>query len=1292
MATQAINNVVNVALDTIADFTAAGPSGPTQPGIDDTKLSDGWRCWVRDITGPGTVGINHGLWFLDKESLAVVNNVTVCATFSGVGRYVFFGAGLPAGSGGITHEVRFVIDSNVNVAAFPFVAYDGVVPVAGNRFLAVGQTLAQQNGVWVVPALPGQPCTRPIDWQTGSVIAACLCQASEGTDYADSLWILTTNGPIVVDTTPVAFEEIDEAPAGGIGNTLHVTAAGRVGWGPLNLAGGANYVSGLLPIANGGTGVASLGTNAYTATDGAGNVLPVVGGPNAFATTNAAGLPNATTPAAAAIVNTNGAGVIGSAVPGVKAYVVTDAAGLVSAPGNIPGPGAFATTDVAGTPDSLTGAANSLVIKDPANIPATVAPGAAAVVTTNLAGVIGGTTLGASKTVVTGPTGLLAGIDFSFVNEAALTAAATTDMREGEEVFVQSHSSYWQLITSTLALSANKVIASTTPAKRWIRQVDKTSLKNTEQFTWFVGDLATGGGFVNNEFDGASRTTAITVSELCLRVRVWSAGFNGTPQRYIINMINDNPGGTNVGNDYFPTGSILSDGNQISATLGNFGPTMIGFRRTIISGTLTADASVAGPNANTKATMIDTAADFSAVVDRMVCVADAAVAASSSGVTGSITALSGFGANLLATFVGTLIFTPGSVNRLITISGATGANNGTFPIVESTTSGTTTTIKYSNPAAFVEATGTISWVEKPAKIAHVISASGFKTGTGITFAAAVGTSQAITVTGAFPTGFLAATSIGKRVRITGSADPSNNSAPNVTTGTLTSYAAPVAATGNQTIVVTGVLPFPFLATDVGKVIRSSGSSATNNGDFIITGFNGATSVDILNPAGRPLPALGNAVASLAFAAGVVTLTAVGAGFTADSVGSSITITAATNPANIGTFTITAFVSATSVRYANALGATQAAATVAWTSSGSILGVDAGFTLLTTAAGPGGTTATIYKPASTGGVDVAPAAVIQAMVEVGPTWYSQATLLPTTAPLFGSPYCVVSFATYSGRVTTQGGPRTMVYSWTDCDINGGGSQGASYSGFTIFNTCRVAAGITPSAGVISNQSTMITNVCCYRSSTPFTTVGLQENAYFRPQDTAFVNINLRVREAVQFVALNDVFQAGCLSIGSTNESGPRAASIVFSATAIGIFNNTSGAAANPPTDQFSNSSGAALILGRGCRVATSGALNPWGVGATIGVHIKEGADWMISQISIPSLTNVSGTQQIKIDGTVGAPSPTGVVIPSVDPATGLPVASNVPITITTWATLNAAPYAGNAVNYEKLTKFTRIVGS
>lgn len=79
MAYQSIADVVDFACETVADLTA----------LSRTALSDGCRSWV------SVAGATHGLWCLDDNSVALVDNLTVVATSDGVGRWIFFGIAAP---------------------------------------------------------------------------------------------------------------------------------------------------------------------------------------------------------------------------------------------------------------------------------------------------------------------------------------------------------------------------------------------------------------------------------------------------------------------------------------------------------------------------------------------------------------------------------------------------------------------------------------------------------------------------------------------------------------------------------------------------------------------------------------------------------------------------------------------------------------------------------------------------------------------------------------------------------------------------------------------------------------------------------------------------------------------------------------------------------------------------------------------------------------------------------------------------------------------------------------------
>jgi len=83
MAYQSTPDVVDFACQTVADLTT----------LPRTALSDGCRSWV------SAAGATHGLWCLDDNSVALVDNLTVVATSDGVGRWLYFGASAAATAG-----------------------------------------------------------------------------------------------------------------------------------------------------------------------------------------------------------------------------------------------------------------------------------------------------------------------------------------------------------------------------------------------------------------------------------------------------------------------------------------------------------------------------------------------------------------------------------------------------------------------------------------------------------------------------------------------------------------------------------------------------------------------------------------------------------------------------------------------------------------------------------------------------------------------------------------------------------------------------------------------------------------------------------------------------------------------------------------------------------------------------------------------------------------------------------------------------------------------------------------
>lgn len=100
---------------------------------------------------------------------------------------------------------------------------DGVLLVDGNRVLVKNQTAAEDNGVYLVHA---GAWTRSADMdESPEVIPGMILTVLEGTVNADKTFILTTNAPIVLGTTPLTFaltSAVDHDLLLGLGDDDHL--------------------------------------------------------------------------------------------------------------------------------------------------------------------------------------------------------------------------------------------------------------------------------------------------------------------------------------------------------------------------------------------------------------------------------------------------------------------------------------------------------------------------------------------------------------------------------------------------------------------------------------------------------------------------------------------------------------------------------------------------------------------------------------------------------------------------------------------------------------------------------------------------------------------------------------------------------------------------------------------------------------------------------------------------------------------------------------------------------------
>lgn len=236
-----------------------------------------WQ-FVNNGTSIATKDIGSYAYVVDNQTVDLSsssNTRPVAGIIRGVdadGVWVEFGTGglafplqpadVPVQGGGAVRTVRGVETAAISLTNYTMAGTD-LTFVATDRILLVNQASAPANGIYVVGANGSgsggagtATLTRPSDFATNLVIAGMTVEVSEGTSFANSIWELTTaDSAIVVDTDTIAFEQISKAStAATIGNTFGKTATGRVGFQALNLAGGAGYISGILPLANGGTG------------------------------------------------------------------------------------------------------------------------------------------------------------------------------------------------------------------------------------------------------------------------------------------------------------------------------------------------------------------------------------------------------------------------------------------------------------------------------------------------------------------------------------------------------------------------------------------------------------------------------------------------------------------------------------------------------------------------------------------------------------------------------------------------------------------------------------------------------------------------------------------------------------------------------------------------------------------------------------------------------------------------------------------------------------------------------
>lgn len=131
--------------------------------------------------------------------------------------------------------VRVATTANITLSGTQTI--DGVAVIALDRVLVKDQSTGANNGIYVCAA---GAWARAVDASTSAdVTAGMFCFVNEGATNGDQGWVLTTNNPITLGTTALAFAQMsgggssnlstfNETPGGTIdgSNTAFTTAAG----------------------------------------------------------------------------------------------------------------------------------------------------------------------------------------------------------------------------------------------------------------------------------------------------------------------------------------------------------------------------------------------------------------------------------------------------------------------------------------------------------------------------------------------------------------------------------------------------------------------------------------------------------------------------------------------------------------------------------------------------------------------------------------------------------------------------------------------------------------------------------------------------------------------------------------------------------------------------------------------------------------------------------------------------------------------------------------------------------
>ena len=158
---------------------------------------------------------------------------------------------------GLDPKASCVAATTANITLSGTQTIDGVALIAGDRCLVKDQTLSQNNGIYLVAA---GAWTRATDMDSWAEVPGAFTFIEQGTTWADTGWVCTSNAGGTLGTTPITWVQFAGAGSYTAGTGLTLTGT---------------QFSLTVPVT-----VALGGTNATNATDARTNLVAAKSGTN----------------------------------------------------------------------------------------------------------------------------------------------------------------------------------------------------------------------------------------------------------------------------------------------------------------------------------------------------------------------------------------------------------------------------------------------------------------------------------------------------------------------------------------------------------------------------------------------------------------------------------------------------------------------------------------------------------------------------------------------------------------------------------------------------------------------------------------------------------------------------------------------------------------------------------------------------------------------------------------------------------------------------------------------------